>query len=915
MGHLSRFNFPIPGRKSKPVPPPPSPLNTPRTKADKILGTGDVLDATPLESPRYAWETRSLSAISISVSDTTTSHAGTGVAIDHGVTARPSTMGKNKRWEDESEVLPRIFQEQTQPQAPRTAHETITDASSLRRRQSSSTITSYYDKTKLPLSISQQTSNSAMAKGLPNKAQALLDMEGAYVDAAGQTKKKKPARLDLSSLIPGRSKSKFLSPRALKGLVLGPDLVTKSPSAISVSTGDATPPPISQRAERSLRKKATKESMRDVPPVPELPPQHVRMPPVQEGSRHRHTKSTVDLMNLYDHYEQRTFADAEAGENDMEPQAEPTASYPTPPASSCGNGYLSPDASNPIRIVVAGKEAPPPANPQDLLMGMSPLSLITPPPDNASVSSRHTRTSKASKQTNLSMTDLDLQQNSMLSLSSDSEDDDYAVSSKSSLAVPPLSDGQPSPTSPHSVSSQKSTATTPQDPNRPKAPKRTSFAVQPQFHPIPEGSATASALHIAPRSSSLALRMAGQKPRFSLFHNTTNPPILTTPTGRIVPAPGASASETNIAPPRASPPRQVNWSAPALDRFDEFPTPPTQHSRQQSMTPSNREPTPPLSPTSVDFYLQERLSRTTFDNQSIRSGRSLGGGSMKDAQRGGTPNGHQHHDSVGSASGRFMAVTRQEEMLLAALRQKRARMREDILAELEDNDADDDGANNNLQRQTTNGSSSGMSRQSSRSTMRTMDCAGLGAPSARLQRIANQRAPSIGEHGRGQILLMMDRTAMGHSGTGIDTAEPSPDLDGFLGFDDEINFFPAIPTSVPSAPRQRSSSKASLESKASSRSLSGKGSLSGLTRAQFGGSADSSSMGSGSRRSSDKDVIEEDPRESLEDEIGIPRPDSPISPDDFPLPASMNSRKQVRLSAVGTYRPPNIEAGWWDDSG
>ncbi|KAK1828034.1 hypothetical protein QBC39DRAFT_162320 [Podospora conica] len=906
MGHLSRFNFPIPGRKSKPVPPPPaSPLNAPRTKADKILGTGDVLDDTTLESPKYAWETRSLSAISISVSDTTASHAGTGPAADKDVTVRPSTMGKNKRWEEESEVLPRGFQEQIQLHTVRTAHETITDASSLRRRQSSSTITSYYDKTKLPLSISQQTSNSAMAKGLPSKAQLLLDMEGSYVDASAQAKKKKPARLDLSSLIPGRSKSKFLSPRGLKGLVLGPDLVTKSPSAMSVSTGDATPPPISQRAERSLRKKATKESMRDVvPPVPELPPHHLRMPTVQEGSRHRHTKSTVDLMNLYDHYEQRTFADADGVEDGQEPQVEPAASYPTPPASSCGNGYLAPDATNPIRIVVACKEAPPTTNPHDLLMGMSPMSLITPPPDNASVSSRHTRTSKASKQTNLSLTDLDLQQNSMLSLSSDSEDDDYAVSSKSSLAVPPLSDGQPSPTSSHSVGSQKSTATVPQESNRPKVPKRTSFAVQPQFHPIPEGSATANAMHIGPRSSSLVGRMAVQKPRSSLVHSTSMSSIAYT--GKIVPPPSALASDTNMPPPRGSPPRQANWSAPAPDRFDDFPTPPAPHSRQQSLTPSNREPTPPLSPTSVDFYLQERLSRTTFDNQSIRSGRSLGSGSTKDVQRGGTPLGHQHNDSTGSASGRFMAVTRQEEMLLAALRQKRARMREDILAELEDNDADDDGGN--LRRQTTN-SSSAMSRQSSRSTMRTMDGAGLGAPSARLQRIANQRVPSIDEHGRGQILVMMDRTAMG----GIDTAEPSPDLDGFLDFDNEINDFPAIPTSR-SAPRQRSSSKASIESKGSSRSLSGKGSLSALTRVQFG-STDSSSTGSGSRRGSDRDVIQEDPRESMEDEAGIPRPDSPISPDDFPLPASMSSRKQVRLSAVGTYRPPNIEAGWWDDSG
>ncbi|KAK5658034.1 hypothetical protein OQA88_2589 [Cercophora sp. LCS_1] len=907
MGHTSKFTFPIPGRRSKPAPSPPFAM--PQTKAQKILGTTTINNNGATLSPdRWGWESRSNSGISISVSETTTSRAGeTGL----GIVETKDAGGRDRRWEEESEIIPRALQGQGH-QHP-AANDAVTDASSLRRRQSSSTITSYYDKSKLPLSISQQTSNSAMAKGLPVKAQALLDIDGSYMEPKTK-EKKKPAKLDLSSLLAKGRSSKFLKPDSQRGLVLGPDMITKSPSIMSLSP-DATPPPIAQRVERSLRKKLTRESLKELSPKPQVVRQTQAISSAAtrvaanrtETGRHRPTKSTVDLINLYDHYEARSFADVMDQDFDGMPLPDKQVpTYPTPPTNSAGNGYLSPQQTHPMRITIPTKQAALSAGGQDLGMsgGMSPSSLVSPPTDNASISSRHTRTSKASKRTDRSMNDLDLQQNSVLSLSSDSEDDGYEQSSKSSLAPPTLSDGQASPTSPRSAISQRSAPAIPQEPARGKVPKRASFATQPQFLPIPEGAATTNSPQVGLRTSSLAMNAAAKKQATLLAHQTSRLSINTTSTVRTVVA-GVKSEN--------SPPHQASWSSMGAAGFDDFPTPPSSRVRRQSVSPPTaEEPTPPLSPTSVDFYLQsQRSSRIAFDvdNRSTYSGRSLG--SAKGKVRPGSVS--SQHDS----SGRFMAVTRQEEMLLAALRQKRARMREDILAEFEDTMTHEE--EERLERQVTNGSSSGVSRQSSMSTMRTLEPGSLGALTARPQIRVNAGKEAEKTAVREQILLMMDRPS--GSGAGLETAEPSPDLDGLLGFDDSMEF------PMPERRGSKASSKASVDSAsggsgASSRSRKTALSVSGLRSTprsrEF---ADHRRSRGSSRRGSEKDIpagIPEDPREKEEEEADVPRPDSPISPDDFPMSMSMSMsmtrKKQVRLSAVGNPKP-NIEAGWWDDSG
>ncbi|KAK3315866.1 hypothetical protein B0H66DRAFT_480110 [Apodospora peruviana] len=954
---MGKFTFPLPGRRQKPPQPSPS-ITGPLTKAQKVLGTGGINTDSPTLSPdsKWGWDSISNSGISIAVSETTASHtdAGeTGLGIVHeGEVAAPSPR-REARWDEESEIIPRgLNRPSSKGMMGGGGQET--DASSLRRRQSSSTITSYYDKTKLPLSISQQTSNSAMAKGLPAKVHALLDIDGTISES--KEKKKKPTRLDLSSLIPKSISQRHLKPDVDRGHVLGPDMITKSPSVMSASP-DMTPPPIKQRTERFLRKKKTKESLKEMPSLPEShaiqgpqyqPQGHVRRPQTANSPSaggHRPTKSTVNLYNLYEHYEQRSFADALDLETPPDQGTAPDyqfppnkviAAYPTPPATSPDKDFLSPLPSNIPRTQPFTKQSLMASSAPELSLsvGLSPLSLISPPTDSASISSRHTRTSKASKRTDRSLTDLDLQQNSVLSLSSDSEDDGYEPSSKSSLAVPPPSDGQASPTSPRSAMSQRSGTSTSQDSGRGKPPKRTSFATNPQFLPIPERDGLPILPKINTRSSSLFPSLATPTKQ-ALHHQTSRQSTGSTSTAKN--SMYGNQQSPNIQDPktinmvrRNSPPHQPNWVASNDHEFNNFPTPPTHRSSSQRPSPASRNsdhPTPPLSPTSVDFYLQsQRTSLATgVDNGSIRSGSSL---DSKPAKGNGGRRSSAASSLHDNNSGRFMAVTRQEEMLLAALRMKRARMREDIIAEFEEADyMDRTDGEQPLHRHATNdssASSSRISRQSSASTMRNntmLSESGAAASlsmrpqhhqtpmrSATSSGSLSKSAAASSKGGKGQILLMLDRPI---NNAVCETAEPTPDLSDFMDFDEEGGEnFPmqrhSIPAETnPDTGEERRSSNAS-SSKASSRS----------SKSAASSSRAPSSSKSRIERDIPAQILEEEPLEEDEDEetLGVPRPDSPVSPVVFPLPMAMTRKKQVRLSAVGSYKP-NVEAGWWDDSG
>jgi hypothetical protein len=320
----------------------------------------------------------------------------------------------------------------------------------------------------------------------------------------------------------------------------------------------------------------------------------------------------------------------------------------------------------------------------------------------------------------------------------------------------------------------------------------------------------------------------------------------------------------------------------------EFPAPPVHRGARSSSVSRASEHSNPVSPTSVDLYLQSQRSPAGHDNGSIRSGTSLGSA----ANRRNSAASSLHDGN----SGRFMAVTRQEEMLLAALRMKRARMREDIIAEFEE---EMDREEHQLSREMTNESiitAGSMSRQSSRSTMRQE----AGTLSARPRQQSQPNATERRVKGE-PLKIVIDRTPFD-----LSLRTPASEISDFIHLDE----------SVPSpGGLERKDSRASSINSQKSASARQRASLSAIPPP-----AQRRSLrrdGSSSRRAAEQaspKAPKELPQKILEDpaedeDVGIPRPDSPISPADFPTPVSIKNKKQVRLSAVGFYKPSG-EAGW-----
>ncbi|CAI4217456.1 unnamed protein product [Parascedosporium putredinis] len=365
-GSIIKIHLPLPSRnKQRSAPVSPLPPDTPRSKAQQILGNG----ALNIDGGSN-WDGVSNSGISIAVSESTVrSHHPTEKTLS-AITEVPAKGAS--QWEADSETVPAYLKVGgSRPGTGTRSHNGIdtydpSDYSGLRaRRQSASTIMSYYDKSRVPLSISQQTSSSAMAKGLPTKASTLLDIDGTM---SPPKQKKRPSRLDFSYLLPrGR-----------------PDVSLRRFQEVDQEK-------LQEFASRASRKQIVPES----PVIP------------------NHMANSADLHNLYEHYEQMSFRQVMGPDFDMEaatglevvkesPAENPVQAIPQPPSPTSEPQFDPTKVLSPSRVA------------------------IMPDADYAtSVSSRHTRTSKASKRTTQSIFDSDLHQNSILSLSSDSEDDAY----------------------------------------------------------------------------------------------------------------------------------------------------------------------------------------------------------------------------------------------------------------------------------------------------------------------------------------------------------------------------------------------------------------------------------------------------------------------------------------------------------
>ncbi|KAK6199131.1 UDP-galactose transporter Gms1 [Pestalotiopsis sp. IQ-011] len=946
MGNKSRFNFPIPGWKAKQAAEPqPSPV--PLTKAQKILGTGGGISTASTTSlhagglkPTH-WDSRS--GISIAVSESTTSHADTGLdVLDEEDDFLDPGRYRPNGWDAESDIIPRhpggTHGLRMQRSAATIGNDYRTEASSMKRRESiASTIYSHYDRAKVPLSISQQTSNSAMAKGFPSKANSLLDMDGSLAGPAAA--KKKPSRLDLSKLKPRSRKehSAQPAPAQAQAQMLSPTLVNRSPSSVSRFSS----------ANKAAKKLGVSPSVTSINSY---------------GTPHdspRGVQDSTTLSQLYDHYEQMTFREEEeelAPEDEFpdRPRFDSFAEEPTSPLTTAStislitplsnpavrepNRHLEPvrKSSNASRITATSSHSHNTPQSQQLLPGRDYAS---------SISSRNTRNSKTSKTSRT--IESDLQMNSVLSLSdSDSDDGTFSDSApKSSMSSHTNISHEDLVVL--SEYTRKALPTRPpvlQEKTSSRQQKHGNFAPLNDYLAVPQ---SAGKSHSARAPSNSTVRPSstastetttrhtgsdnGRGSRLSVSTAGTSDSHHSSRSGKTALKSKWNQQPTQEAKPTTAKP--LSSTAEALDSLRELTAQATDKHHRRSFSADS---TPPTSPTSAASH--------------------GGSNSGKDSNR---------DENTDSHNGRLMAVTKQEEALLAALRHKRAMMREDIIAELDGGDKSSVGSRRR------SSASSGMSgqlqglRSSKSSSTRVTSCAPQLPPyqprnsslvssfknlterkdsvrrtdnivrfadepqSLRQEEPIEKRSSSAmsnatlkgnasGRHER--VLLFLDRPV--YDIDTIDLAEPSPDLSEFMDYDQDSDG-EIIPESRRSRRISKHTSTYGHRPRADSTLLGGPGSnlrrqLENLPESNlendeeddfdFDGFSDvMGSTMSGSHAS-------EEPRGRA-----TSRPDSPVQQQVAKGHVKGHIRGKssaVRLSAVGNadlYLPP--EVGLWGDDG
>lgn len=844
MGGATKLRFPLPHRRQKHQSQEVQSISLPMTnKAQKLLGNAEInIDSASPTSPHESskpWETRSaVSGISVTVSETTASESIFGPGRST-ITAGP--QGKARvAWDQESDIIPKGLGISGSSAERSQIPDLTTDASSLRRRGSTSTITSYYDKSKLPLSISQQTSNSAMAKGLPNKAAELLDMECPRPAPSPPVfARKKSSKLDLKHLLPSAASSR-LARFAQKGsMVLGPDLLTRSPSVMSLSSA-TSPTAYEPKAEKKLRKKLTKESLRNL----QSPQLEQRVGSWSAGPSSTTLRTPVtdtgNLHHLYEHYEQTSFRDTvnysgpapaspkRPREQDMETESRAGSRRgsrhsvaPSSPSVNQPRHHVSPSFSS-----VSWRPFPTYTPDGDCgrivenpRVSVTSSNLVSPQVEYAaSVSSRHTRTSKASKRTE-SFADFDPNATSVLSLSSDSEDD-YPEPPKTGASIPsvgsrdsvisPVDHRRPSNTS----LSQESIRI------QPKSKFRASLSPQP-FLAIPEHENTPTVVppKINQRSSSLSSALTS--------NNSPRPSVSTTSSSVRSPSRlsqvSASTSEsvsvsthfsrTRPSASSASPkqPPEVRHVA-MLQSRTATPVPKRHEAESKQPQGSPRahlsaaakisQPTPPISPSSMEFVIRDQCDSMTGHEGPVLT---LSGAETAGQER-------------------FIAVTRQEERLLAAMRAKRAlMMRENQqIADGDDLDRGNDTRDKMASKKESLSSiktvkantlvppplktRSSQDRSSSKSKPTTLRFPEPPSVKSNAKK-AEDRTEVNPDEKHEQVLMYLDRTMS--TMNPLDMAEPSPDLSDFI-VDFDAGQFPSPPSMTESNPtHSRNSSTAS----------------------------------------------------------------------------------------------------------
>ncbi|PTB64576.1 hypothetical protein BBK36DRAFT_1160739 [Trichoderma citrinoviride] len=583
---MKKFTFSRPARKKPQEPQPPAiPSTMPMSKAHKILGSTPLNIDAPLHDPK-------LPTVSVGMYD--------NKALDEPDMNMPGERRRNER----------------QPSPSNRRLSALTDSigfgaknlpGTLKKAQSSSTIKSWHDKSKHSRSLSRQASIPVMNSSHSSNTQAAPDAD------ESPKSRRKPPKLDFTSIAP-----------PIRVTEMG-TIHNGIPSA-SVKTPSTTPYSAASHRQSDLRgmfKRRTKDSFRSF--MTDSTPQSA-----VEGRRMTSHSSENRLSTLYNHYEQMTFRDAMD-----EPEFMSGAADQKDPAGGQGEKeWREPAARRNLDWLHK------PLNESNEPQPMAHSEYSSSPGDGArSVSSRHTRTSRASRQTDSGIIqEADFYDKSVLLLSSDSEqeeeNDDAKASTRDHLPLPmrPLPEapghGQTRPSRARQVSGRESGGL---------PGKKTSFASSNVYIATPGAerkrmSPSPSRLNPPVRDGS---RASSPKPSVGSTNSTGS--AMTSQNGY-----GAEDSHLTTVLPARRPSQAELDRQKALAQL-------TRGSgsslRRESVATSSgqpdHEPVPP-SPTSVNRYL--RSARSSVDDS--------------------------------ASQGCVMTLTRQEEMLISALRKKTQAMRE-----------------------------------------------------------------------------------------------------------------------------------------------------------------------------------------------------------------------------------------------
>lgn len=617
---MGKFTF----SKARRKPPPQLEILEPMSKAHKILGSTPI----NIDSPK-TWDDGS-SGFSAATSNSTVPSYVDDDDNHHVSIVRSEAGGE---WSSESDMLPTLLEDSSLEHVAHQPRNNNTVSRGLRKSRSSSTIKSWYEKTN-PLA-----QHAPFSQGPP----AILQNSGTSTSKS----KKKPNTLDFSNVLSGSriSRKNSLPQIRTDGSLIGTSpLPLKSPSIMSLMT-----PNINRfREPRKIQKRRTNEQLQS--PALEIPR------PATSGSR-LGSSSSREVPSLYDHYEQMTLRnllhdEMEETEDSQDDESRPSDSRDERASEEEEDMRWSQQPETPRAAAAMSRSRSIEVSPTDqsLLKTTSPRSQPLLPKSSA-------------KPPGKGFKHVNLQEQSVLMLSdTDSDEDDDIVppkpaghqnSSSTQFRHKPSSSSVSSAATSHYRTSRAPSLNDARGISRTTSSKRTSFASKNTYFTIPNTTATNTDNRVmSPVESRSNTPFGGASCRTSIMSNFSTSSAMTIQSNSVYIQEARAITmlparrPSNLITDRS--PQSLQHSA--IAESDELSSV-TQDGTDAS---SDQQLTPPLSPTSVDFY--------------IRSA----------------------HSSIDGPGNRFIAATREEELMLATLRPKQLAAQENTVTEEEEDDDDDD---------------------------------------------------------------------------------------------------------------------------------------------------------------------------------------------------------------------------------